>query len=75
VIGVEQTRCGFAAGETRLTAVRTCKRAYAVIHALLNTVAADFSVHFGGPLPFVHELSSDSPCRAPVPLRIAIAGL
>ena len=38
-------------------------------------LVADFLPHFGAYLPFVHELSSDSPCRAPVPLRIAIAGL
>jgi hypothetical protein len=44
-------------------------------HALLNMLLADFLPRFGAYLPFVHELSSDSPCRAPVPLRIAIAGL
>jgi hypothetical protein len=37
--------------------------------------SADFLPRFGAYLPFVHELSSDSPCRAPVPLRIAFAGL
>jgi hypothetical protein len=34
-----------------------------------------FLAPFGAYLPFVHELSSDSPCRAPVPLRIAFCRL
>src|SRR6478609_1567768 len=48
---------------------------YGDLRAIKHVSSADLLPRLGTYFPFVHELSSDSPCRAPVPLRIATAGL
>jgi hypothetical protein len=44
-----------------IRSANSASRGRTEIHAQLNMLAADFLPHFRAYLPFVHELSSDSP--------------